>query len=222
MGKSLKNLFPMFTGLLHTHKLVVVLFLLIYLIKTFLLLIGKTEGLARFTKIVRIPEMIVSTLFLLTGIAMLVQLPQIHPYMWIKIAAVLASIPLAVIGFKRSNKALATVSFVLLVASYGLAEMSRNAPKQELKANVVTDASQAGYDMQLHGKAVYDANCTVCHGEDGALGAAGAKNLAISTLSNEEAINIITNGKNAMPKYKNTLSEQDIRAVAAYIGTLKK
>lgn len=212
----------MFTGLLHTHKLVVVLFLLIYLIKTALLLANKTEMLERFKKIVRIPEMAISTLFLLTGAVMLFQLPQIHTYMWIKIVAVFASIPLAVIGFKRSNKALATLSFVLLVVSYGLAEMSRNAPAQELAAGVVTDAAQGGYDIQLHGKAVYDANCTACHGEDGALGAVGAKNLATSQLTTEEAVQIITNGKNAMPKYKKALSEQDIKAVAAYVATLKK
>jgi mono/diheme cytochrome c family protein len=212
----------MFTGLLHTHKLVVVLFLLIYLVKTILLLANRTEILERFKKIVRIPEMIISTLFLLTGAVMLFQLPQIHMYMWIKVAAVFASIPLAVVGFKRSNKALAALSFVLLLASYALAEMSRNAPAQELAAGIVTDATQSGYDIQLHGKAVYDANCTACHGEDGALGAVGAKNLATSQLTTEEAIQIIINGKNAMPKYKKTLSEQDIKAVATYIQSFKK
>lgn len=212
----------MYTGLLHTHKLVVVLFLLLYLIKTALLLANKTEALARFAKGARIPEIVISALFLLTGAAMLFQLPQIHPYTWIKIVAVVASIPLAVIGFKRANKALASLSFVLLIASYGLAEMSRNAPARELAAGVVTDAAQSNYDLQLHGKAVYEANCTVCHGADGALGAVGAKNLAASQLSLEEAIQIIANGKNAMPKYKKSLSEQDIRAVAAYIGTFKK
>jgi mono/diheme cytochrome c family protein len=143
-------------------------------------------------------------------------------YMWIKVAAVFASIPLAVVGFKRSNKALAALSFVLLLASYALAEMSRNAPAQELAAGIVTDATQSGYDIQLHGKAVYDANCTACHGEDGALGAVGAKNLATSQLTTEEAIQIIINGKNAMPKYKKTLSEQDIKAVATYIQSFKK
>lgn len=212
----------MFTGLLHTHKLVVVLFLLIYLVKTALLLANKTDILERFKKIIRIPEMIVSTLFLLTGALMLFQLPQIHMYMWIKIAAVFASIPLAVVGFKRSNKALATLSFVLLLLSYRIAEMSRNAPVQELAAGIITDATQSGYDIQLHGKAVYDANCVICHGADGALGAAGAKNLATSQLTAEEAVQIITNGKNAMPKYKKALSEQDIKAVAAYIQALKK
>jgi len=212
----------MFTGLLHTHKLVVILFLLIYLAKTALLLANKADMLKSFTKMARIPEIVISALFLVTGAVMLFQLPQIHMYMWIKIAAVFASVPLAVVGFKRSNKALATLSFVLLMASYGLAEMSRNAPAQELAAGVITDATQSGYDMQLHGKAVYEANCTACHGDDGALGAVGAKNLAISQLTTEETIQIIANGKNAMPKYKKTLSEQDIQAVAAYIQKLRK
>ncbi|MCS7017592.1 MAG: c-type cytochrome [Cytophagales bacterium] len=212
----------MFTGLLHTHKLVVILFILIYLGKTALLLANKTELLERFKTIMRIPEIVISVLFLLTGAVMLFQLPEIHPYVWIKIVAVFASIPLAVIGFKRSNKALASLSFALLLASYGLAEMSRNAPAKPLAENVITDATQANYDIQLHGKAIYQANCIACHGADGALGAAGAKNLANSQLSLQETIYIITNGKNAMPKYKKALSEQDIRAVAAYVATFKK
>ena len=93
----------MFTGLLHTHKLVVVLFLLIYIIKTVLLLIGKTENLEVFTKKVKVPEMIISFLFLVTGAVMLFQLPEIKTLLIIKIVAVFASIPLAVVGFKKKR-----------------------------------------------------------------------------------------------------------------------
>ena len=49
-----------FVALYHTHKLVVVLFLLIYLIKTILLVANKTDALEKFKKITKIPEMIVS------------------------------------------------------------------------------------------------------------------------------------------------------------------
>lgn len=212
----------MFTGLLHTHRLVVILFLLIYLVKTTLLLMNRLEALSRFTKLLRIPEIVISVLFLLTGGVMLWQLPQVHLYTWIKIVAVIAAIPLAVIGFKRKQKVLAILSFALLVISYGLAEMSRNAPRQAITAAILADPTQAGYDLQAHGKAIYQVYCTSCHGIDGALGAVGAKNLAESKLNLEEVIHIITNGKNAMPKYKKTLAEQEIRAVAAYALQLRK
>lgn len=213
----------MFTGLLHTHKLVVVLFLLLYLIKTILLLINKKEALASFSKKTRIPEMVISTLFLLTGAVMLFQLPSINQFMIFKIVAVLASIPLAVIGFKKSNKILAALSLILLIGSYGLAEMSRRyVEKVEVNQGVITDASAANYDALVHGKALFTANCVQCHGEDGQLGLAGSKNLTISQLDEAGIKNIISNGKNAMPPYKKVLNEQEVNALTKYVQGMKK
>ena len=67
------------TGIRHTHLLTVVLFLLIYLIKTFLLLTNKNEKLASFTKAVKVPEMIISALFLGTGIYLLTYIRENSP-----------------------------------------------------------------------------------------------------------------------------------------------
>ena len=72
-------------GIRHTHLLTVILFLLIYLIKTFLLLTNKNENLEKFTKVVKVPEMIISTLFLGTGIYLLTQIPEIKSLLIIKI-----------------------------------------------------------------------------------------------------------------------------------------
>jgi len=212
----------MFTGLLHTHKLVVILFILLYLIKTALLLIGKKEALANFSKKARIPEIIISTLFLLTGIVMLFQLPEINQLMIFKIVAVFASIPLAVVGFKKFNKVLAVLSFVLLVGSYGLAEMSRRYVKKiEVADASVANVSTSTYDAVAHGKALYAGNCVACHGEDGKAGIAGAKNLTISQLDEAGISNIISNGKNAMPPYKKVFNEQEINALTKYVQSIK-
>lgn len=213
----------MFTGLLHTHKLVVVLFMLLYLIKTILLLINKKELLASFSKKTRIPEMIISTLFLVTGLVMIFQLPVINKFMIFKIVAVFASIPLAVIGFKKANKALAALSLVLIIGSYGLAEMSRRyVEKVEIAQGIVSDTSAAGYDALVHGKALFTANCVQCHGEDGQLGVAGSKNLTITQLDEAGIQSIISNGKNAMPPYKKILSEQEVSALTKYVQSMKK
>ena len=91
----------MYKTIFYSHLVSVILFLLIYFIKTVLLLANKNEGLAKFTKTVKVPEMIISTLFLLTGIYMLTQIPEIKTLMIIKIIVVLAAIPLAIIGFKK-------------------------------------------------------------------------------------------------------------------------
>ena len=90
-----------------THFIVVTIFFLIYLVKTLLLLANKNEVLQSFSKKVKVLEMIVSFLFLATGVYLMFQLPEIKPMLIIKITIVFLSIPLAVIGFKKGNKGLA-------------------------------------------------------------------------------------------------------------------
>ena len=197
----------MFTGMLHTHKLTVILFLLIYLIKTVLLLINKTETLQTFIKKTKVLEMIVSVLFLFTGGFMIAQLPEINNLLIIKMVCVLASIPIAVISYKRSNKLMAVLSLVLIIASYGLAEMSKKRP-----AVVKSDDTAS----------LYQNNCAKCHGDDGKMGLAGAKDLSVSVLSDEETKAIIKNGKNAMSGYGKSLSDAEISALAEYVKTLRK
>ena len=76
------------TGIRHTHLLTVILFLAIYLIKTVLLLMNKEEALAKFSKIFKVPEMIISFLFLGTGIYMMIQLPEIKSLLIITISVI--------------------------------------------------------------------------------------------------------------------------------------
>lgn len=215
----------MFVGLLHTHKLVVLLFLIIYLVKTSLLFFNKKELLASITKKIRIPEMIISTLFLLTGGVMFFQLPSSEWTMWllIKIVVVFASIPVAIIGFKRGSKALALLSFVMIVGAYGLAEVGKRRPsKQQIATEIVSDANSSNYNAIAHGKALFTANCVACHGENGDLGVAGAKNLTVSALSDAEKITVIKKGKNAMASYQKVLNDNEINALVVYINSLKK
>jgi len=221
----------MYTGMLHTHTLVVSLFLLMYLIKTALLLAGKNDTLDKFSKKTRIAEMVVSTLFLLTGIYLATQAPSISAgnWFWVKLIAVFASIPLAIIGFKKKNKVLALLSFVLLVYAYGISEtksmtmnkadyFSQLAPA-DAPAYVATDfdANADNYDILVHGKAVYINYCARCHGNDGTLGSAGAKNLQLSMLDKGGMIERITLGKGGMPAFGKVLSAEEIMASVAYI-----
>ncbi|MGZ3885577.1 MAG: SirB2 family protein, partial [Bacteroidia bacterium] len=100
----------MYKAVLHTHWLVVTLFFLIYVIKTVLLLSNRNDLLQRFTKATKVAEMIISALFLITGIYLMTQLPEIKTLMWVKLALVFASIPIAVVGFKKGNKILAALA----------------------------------------------------------------------------------------------------------------
>lgn len=198
----------MYKPLLITHQIVVTIFFLIYVGKTILLLSNKSEVLSRFSRIARIPEMIVSFLFLITGIILMFLIPEVKPMLIIKISLVFLSIPLAVIGFKRGNKILASLSLLLITASYGLAEMSR-----KTKVKVSMDAVDS--NGEINAKVLYMDNCALCHGADGKLGMAGAANLGLTQMNGSQIKETILKGKGAMQSV--ALSEEQAVAVAKYV-----
>ena len=204
LKKTTQLLYTMATGMLHTHYLMVILFTLIYLIKTILLLSDKNELLESFKKKTKVVEMIVSFGFLATGIYLLIQVPEINMFHIIKISLVFLSIPLAVVGFKNKNKVLASLSFFLIIASFGLGHKAK-------------DAKAGDKSLAINGKEIFEEKCTLCHGGDGKLGMSGAKDLSVTTLNHQAIVDIITNGKNTMASYKTTLSPQQIEAVSVYI-----
>jgi mono/diheme cytochrome c family protein len=201
----------MYKGILHTHYLVVTLFLLIYAIKTILLLSNKNELLASFSKKVRIFEMIVSALFLVTGVYLATQLPFGSKYdylFYVKLVMVFVSIPVAIIGFKKSNKILAALSLLLITGSFGLAEAYH-------KRKAIPKEDAAGTMMAKDGGSLYKANCVVCHGNDGKLGLSGAKDLSTSTLEVAEIKELILHGKGLMPAAQ--VNEEQAAAIADYV-----
>jgi mono/diheme cytochrome c family protein len=208
----------MYKGIFYTHLITVNLFLLIYLVKTILLLANKEESLARFTKRVKVPEMIISTLFLVSGIYMLTQIPEIKSMMIIKIVLVMASIPVAVIGFKKKNKMLAVLSLVMIIAAYGLAEMSKK-QKSKTEGPIEQAVPVAG---PVSGHDIFIDNCARCHGEDGKLGLMGSRDLSASELDLTTKTEIVRKGKGAMAGFEGMLTEEQIQAVSAYTESLKK
>jgi cytochrome c6 len=70
------------------------------------------------------------------------------------------------------------------------------------------------------GKSIFSANCGSCHtlADAGTTGTVGP-NLDASKPTKELAIDRVTNGQGAMPSFKDQLSEQQIRDVAAYVST---
>ena len=72
------------------------------------------------------------------------------------------------------------------------------------------------------GASLYSMHCAQCHGEDGKLGASGAKDLSASKLSDAEMVKIIKQGKGAMPSMKALLeTNQNINLVLSHIKGLR-
>jgi cytochrome c oxidase subunit 2 len=95
------------------------------------------------------------------------------------------------------------------------------ASQQEAAASASAGADKewAMDDLVTAGKAVYDRSCSVCHGATGA-GIPPAfpamTGSAIATGPLEGHLDIILNGKNIMPAWKDVLNDVDIAAVIAY------
>ena len=74
---------------------------------------------------------------------------------------------------------------------------------------------------------LYNRKCAMCHGKDGVAKkmAEGSANLNDpewqKTTSVEAVATVTAEGKGKMPKYQDKLSEEEIKAISAYILTLK-
>jgi len=207
----------MYKAFLHTHLLVVSLFILLYAIKTVLLFGNKTEALVSFSKKTRLFEIIISCIFLITGIFLLTQLPVIRAMLWVKIVLVFGSIPIAVQGFRKHKKGFALLSFVMILAAYALAEINHRQP-MVVEAEVPTSSEHAGNKQPLtvsDGKKFYESNCVLCHGADGKLGLAGALDLTKTQLDEAGMKQVILDGRGAMPAAQ--VTPEQAAAIADYV-----
>lgn len=206
----------MYTTLILTHRIIVTLFLLHYVTKLLLLFLGKRDLLVSYSQKTKIVEMVLSVSFLVTGGWMMFAGALFNKLLIIKLVCVFASIPLAVVGFKKGNKALAALSVFLILAAYGLAEMNKKG-----KTGGKMDTSTYSSNALEEGQYIYGKTCVNCHGSDGKMGGSGSKDLSITILTDGEKREIIRKGRNAMPGYKD-LSDAQVESVIQYINTMKQ
>lgn len=114
------------------------------------------------------------------------------------------------------KKLIVAVGILTLIWACSNAETNNN----NTKSSAETTAEST--PKKIDGEKIYKQQCVICHGVYGDMGASGAFNLTTSTLSMEERINVITNGRNAMTGFKTLLNEEKIKAVAEYTLELKK
>jgi len=75
---------------------------------------------------------------------------------------------------------------------------------------------------EVAGENLFIMHCAACHGDDGKLGASGAKDLTASRLDDAALTKIIKEGKNGMPPMKELLvNNQNIQLVLAHIKKLR-
>jgi len=79
---------------------------------------------------------------------------------------------------------------------------------------------------QSGGAEIFQLKCVMCHGPDGtkestAMGTKSLTSPDVQKLSADELATAISNGKGKMPAYKGKLTDDQIKAVAEYVKTLK-
>jgi mono/diheme cytochrome c family protein len=80
----------------------------------------------------------------------------------------------------------------------------------------------------VDGEKLYRNHCSICHGDDGALGFSGAKNLSKTLFSMDEIIGVIKYGsKNGKMRAfgkdaGGELDNKEIKAIAQYVEGFKK
>jgi len=201
-----------FNLLSKAHMALALLFVISMFIKV-ILIFKNNEAFDKYRAKTKMIEMLVTILFLVLGIILMVMKDgNFHLLFWIKLAVVAAGIPLGIIGAKKHSKAIVTLSFLCFFAAYGLAEVAKK--KAVVQEVHVEEASQLGIEL-------YKVNCTPCHGEDGKKGLGGASDLSASILTEDEATGIITNGRGSMAPYGGQLKEEEIKALATYLQSLK-
>ena len=236
---------------LHTHVLVVVLFLILFVAKAFMLFMNKHKRLDKMKRYTKALDIVFGVLILVTGGYLAYIYNGLPSWLIIKIVLVLAAIPLGIVGIKRHNKLLTALSLIIFFYVYAVAETkSLTISSTEAVENATSDMEDtpsidsvetgittteatlttASEDIvatlsesQLNNsKAIYTQVCETCHGPDGTKGLGGAANLKVSKLSLQDRINVVENGRGLMPGFGGQLTEQEAEALATYTMTLKK
>lgn len=111
----------------------------------------------------------------------------------------------------RAITILCAASFLLILAACG-----GSSPEPE------PEVETAG-----PGRALYERDCAMCHGIDGAASRIGRGAVDLNDpdwqqrTSVDQIERVISEGRGQMPAWKNRFSEEEIRAVAAYVKSLK-
>lgn len=224
----------MITWIFPLHVTAVTLFLIFLVYKTLLLIFNKKNLLNKLRNKTKFLEVILGILVIASGVILFLLIGYLQSYFIAKLILVLIAIPLSIIGMKKENKILATLSVLLFIYIYAVSatkSISFNSEKIDFEefefdstesgqANEILNATQSASLQQ--GKVIYKVLCAECHGEDGEKEINNAPNLVSSQLSVDEQITIITLGKGAMKGYDAELSEQEIELVASYTETLQE
>lgn len=206
--------------MLHSHHLVVVLYLLLIVGGLGVMLLRRAS-LDAFNKRARIGHMVLGTLMLLTGGYLAVKSPLgFSGVALVKYVLLLVAIGLAVVGLRRIKAALVAGSIVVLLYVYGISKtdsltLTPVSARMELAWQATSTVSP-----KEQGKVLYSVGCVACHGADGKAGYLKSKDLTASRVDSSYIVALLKNGKGLMPAY-GSLSDAQHAALVEYVQSLR-
>ena len=207
-------------GFLHSHHLIVVLYIILMALHLFFLFTKNHHAFTTFRLKVKWFRMGLEILMVLTGGFLLYRAPDgLALYNIVKLGAVVGAIGVTVVGFKKYNAPFILLGIILMGYAYGVAKV--RSPLFIPEASRVASAHNQQTNIHDQGKAIYTIACQRCHGADGDAQYRKAKSLAQSQMGDDYKRGVIQNGINTMPKF-DYLDENQREAVLTYINTLKK
>jgi len=216
-----------YKGMLHSHSTFMILYVIHHIVKVILLLSNQHVTLEKYRKATKIPlEMIVPTIALGCGVALYLTGPYGINNLWFNVTLIgtVVGIGLGIAAFRKNEKISAVISALIFIYLIGVGytksvTLSKNAPNQTI-INMTPEQNTQGQEI---GKALYVSKCQLCHGPNGDLMLAGAKNLQISVIPDKEIKNQIVNGKGAMPAFASQIkSDEELKALITYVKGLRK
>lgn len=208
------------TGILHTHHLVVGLYLLYVLIIAFFIITQKKNAVTTIRGKFKFIRIGIEVLMLLTGGYLMFKAPLgLSLITYAKIGGLVISVVLLIIAQKRMSAPLAILSLALLLYVYMFAK------KRDLMLSPeemrVHNAFLQGSNPTEKGKMIYEVACERCHGQTGEAQYRKAKNLKTSTLDAQGQAAFIKAGAGAMPGY-DYLTQDEMNALSEYLQSLKQ
>ncbi|MCX6351582.1 MAG: SirB2 family protein [Bacteroidetes bacterium] len=177
----------LYVGLKHTHLLFVCIYLAVFLYKLYILLTKDKAAVDSIRQKTKLVEMIVPTVFLVTGIWMaVISHNGQEGWLYFKLGLMVIAILCGVIAMKKYNKMMGILAFILFLLIYGISESKkmRKVLNFESEASERIEPIAKDYNKTKHGETLYKSNgvmnCINCHGEKGDAGLTGAANLITS------------------------------------------
>ena len=224
----------------HSHTTFVALLVLAMIASVVFVLMNRTNDKTS-PKWLKISHMVLGTFTLVTGIYLMATSPMgSQPLYWFKLGFVVIAMILGIVGSRKKSAPMVigslAVLFGIFSVSYAKPDFLLTQPEglasSEEIEQVLTDKengestndtgeSVEERDLRIGKSLYYKHNCNTCHGDDGAFGFQGAKDLGESTLSDEEIANMIRNGKGVMPAVEG-VSDTEVDLLVTYSKSFRK